>query len=121
VRSSASFPHSFLSVTSQVPYRPSCGRVVSSSGRALDRRLTAGVQGTVAIVSTAGNPDCHLILRGGGGKTNYDAASVEAAASVLGKAEVTVPPYPPRVCPGRTAARRGTPSLATTQRSGGRR
>ena len=98
---------------------PACRRVVSSSGRALDRRLTGGAQGTVAIVSTAGNPDCHLILRGGGGKTNYDAASVEAAAGVLGKAEVTAPPCPPRVCPAWTAARRGTPSLTTTRRSGG--
>ncbi|MBX9633281.1 MAG: 3-deoxy-7-phosphoheptulonate synthase AroG [Burkholderiales bacterium] len=41
--------------------------------------------GHSAIVSTAGNEDCHVILRGG--KTpNYDAASVAAAASELAKA-----------------------------------
>ncbi|WP_338910987.1 3-deoxy-7-phosphoheptulonate synthase AroG [Mycetohabitans rhizoxinica] len=40
--------------------------------------------GHSAIVSTAGNEDCHVILRGG--KTpNYDAASVEAACSAIGK------------------------------------
>ncbi|WP_417714613.1 3-deoxy-7-phosphoheptulonate synthase [Pseudophaeobacter arcticus] len=34
--------------------------------------------GRAAIAATSGNPDCHLILRGGGG-TNYAAASVDAA------------------------------------------
>ncbi|NHM18818.1 3-deoxy-7-phosphoheptulonate synthase [Tritonibacter mobilis] len=34
--------------------------------------------GLAAIAATAGNPDCHIILRGGGG-TNYDAASIDAA------------------------------------------
>lgn len=32
--------------------------------------------GHSAIVSTTGNPDCHIILRGGDNGTNYDAASV---------------------------------------------
>ncbi|CAJ49763.1 phospho-2-dehydro-3-deoxyheptonate aldolase,Phe-sensitive, partial [Bordetella avium 197N] len=41
--------------------------------------------GHSAIVSTAGNEDCHVILRGG--KTpNYDAASVDAACQDLSKA-----------------------------------
>ena len=54
----ASHPHHFLSVTKE---------------------------GGTAIVSTEGNPDCHVILRGG--KTpNFDAASVQATAGVLGKA-----------------------------------
>jgi len=34
--------------------------------------------GRAAIAATSGNPDCHLILRGGGG-TNYDAGSVDTA------------------------------------------
>jgi 3-deoxy-7-phosphoheptulonate synthase len=38
--------------------------------------------GHSAIVSTAGNEDCHIILRGGK-QPNYDAASVEAAAKGL--------------------------------------
>ncbi|OZI33926.1 3-deoxy-7-phosphoheptulonate synthase [Bordetella genomosp. 10] len=41
--------------------------------------------GHSAIVSTAGNEDCHVILRGGKAP-NYDAASVEAACQDLAKA-----------------------------------
>jgi 3-deoxy-7-phosphoheptulonate synthase len=42
--------------------------------------------GHAAIVSTTGNPDGHLVLRGGKGGTNYHAEAVEAAAAALGKA-----------------------------------
>lgn len=55
---SAAHPHIFLSVTKQ---------------------------GHSAIFSTTGNPDCHVILRGGGGKTNYDNASVQQASGLLEK------------------------------------
>jgi 3-deoxy-7-phosphoheptulonate synthase len=41
--------------------------------------------GHSAIVSTKGNEDCHIILRGGK-QPNFDAASVEAACTELGKA-----------------------------------
>ena len=44
--------------------------------------------GHSAIVSTAGNEDCHIILRGGK-QPNYDAASVDAA--VKGLAEGGIP------------------------------
>ncbi|WP_274572531.1 3-deoxy-7-phosphoheptulonate synthase AroG [Neisseria leonii] len=57
----ASHPHHFLSVTKA---------------------------GHSAIVHTAGNPDCHVILRGGK-EPNYDSASVKAAAEQLSKAGVT--------------------------------
>ncbi|WP_137938998.1 3-deoxy-7-phosphoheptulonate synthase AroG [Chitinivorax sp. B] len=40
--------------------------------------------GHSAIVSTSGNPDCHVILRGGK-EPNYDAANVDAAAKELEK------------------------------------
>jgi 3-deoxy-7-phosphoheptulonate synthase len=41
--------------------------------------------GQCAIVSTSGNEDCHVVLRGG--KTpNYDAASVDAVCKTLGEA-----------------------------------
>jgi len=43
--------------------------------------------GHTAIVSTAGNADCHIILRGGA-QPNYDAASVDAAARSLATAGV---------------------------------
>jgi 3-deoxy-7-phosphoheptulonate synthase len=38
--------------------------------------------GRGAIVHTTGNPERHLVLRGGGGRTNYDAESVAEAASL---------------------------------------
>jgi 3-deoxy-7-phosphoheptulonate synthase len=42
--------------------------------------------GRSAIVHTTGNPDRHLVLRGGGSRTNYDAVSVtEAAALCAGR------------------------------------
>ncbi|MEV6347710.1 3-deoxy-7-phosphoheptulonate synthase [Actinoplanes sp. NPDC051851] len=42
--------------------------------------------GTPAILHTTGNPDCHLVLRGGGGRPNYSAADVEASMALLRKA-----------------------------------
>ncbi len=47
--------------------------------------LAVTKDGRSAIAATAGNPDCHVILRGGKAP-NYDAASIEAASQVLGKA-----------------------------------
>jgi 3-deoxy-7-phosphoheptulonate synthase len=47
------------------------------------RFLGVTEQGLGAIVATRGNPDCHVILRGGQSGPNYDAASVEKAASAL--------------------------------------
>ncbi|MEV6490399.1 3-deoxy-7-phosphoheptulonate synthase [Actinoplanes sp. NPDC051633] len=42
--------------------------------------------GTPAIMHTRGNPDCHLVLRGGGGRPNYSAADVAASLDLLAKA-----------------------------------
>ncbi|MFT4196963.1 MAG: 3-deoxy-7-phosphoheptulonate synthase [Pseudoxanthomonas sp.] len=47
--------------------------------------LAVTTQGQSAIAATAGNPDCHVILRGGK-VPNFDAASVQAAGEVLEKA-----------------------------------
>jgi 3-deoxy-7-phosphoheptulonate synthase len=44
--------------------------------------------GQSAILVTTGNPDCHIILRGGKGITNYDAASVDATAAAMQKSGV---------------------------------
>jgi 3-deoxy-7-phosphoheptulonate synthase len=41
--------------------------------------------GTPAILHTTGNPDTHLVLRGGGGKPNYSADDVENALGLLRK------------------------------------
>jgi 3-deoxy-7-phosphoheptulonate synthase len=46
--------------------------------------LSVTKAGHSAIVSTNGNEDCHVILRGGK-KPNFDAASVDAACTDLGK------------------------------------
>ena len=50
--------------------------------------LSVTKQGISAIVETAGNVHCHLILRGGSRGPNYDAASVGAAADKLRAAEL---------------------------------
>ena len=42
-------------------------------------------EGHAAIVSTTGNPDGHLVLRGGKQGTNYHAEAIEAAAAALAK------------------------------------
>jgi len=49
--------------------------------------LSVTKAGHSAIVSTSGNEDCHVILRGGK-TTNFDAASVDAAAKELAAAGV---------------------------------
>ncbi len=45
----------------------------------------AGVDlsGTSAILHTSGNPDCHIILRGGRGASNFDSASIEGTLERL--------------------------------------
>src|SRR3712207_4161389 len=55
----ADHPHSFLGVTDQGP---------------------------AGIVTTSGNPDCHVILRGGESGPNYDAASVRETLTNLRQA-----------------------------------
>jgi 3-deoxy-7-phosphoheptulonate synthase len=49
--------------------------------------LSVTKAGHSAIVSTAGNEDCHIILRGGN-QPNYDAASVDATAKSLAEAGI---------------------------------
>src|SRR3984885_2331895 len=44
--------------------------------------------GQSAILFTRGNPDCHIILRGGRQTTNYDAAAVAQTAEQMEKADV---------------------------------
>ena len=47
--------------------------------------------GHSSIVKTRGNPDTHLVLRGGGGKTNYHPDEVAAAAGKLRAAGLPEP------------------------------
>jgi 3-deoxy-7-phosphoheptulonate synthase len=50
--------------------------------------LSVTKQGLSAIVATRGNPDCHLILRGGNAEPNYEAAAVARAVASLEKAKL---------------------------------
>jgi len=50
--------------------------------------LSVTKAGHSAIVSTKGNEDCHVILRGGNGGPNYDAGSVDIACKALAAAGV---------------------------------
>src|SRR6478609_9238457 len=45
--------------------------------------------GRVGVVRTAGNPHCHIVLRGGGNGPNYGAAEVAKAVAALQKAKVS--------------------------------
>jgi len=45
--------------------------------------LSVTKQGVSAIVSTAGNDSCHLILRGGNSGPNYEKSEIDAAAAML--------------------------------------
>ncbi len=53
---------------------------------------TISLDGRAMVITTTGNPDCHLILRGGHDGPNFDAASVHAAVQALQAAHL-----PPRV------------------------
>jgi len=43
-------------------------------------------QGQVAVIRTKGNPYAHVVLRGGGGKPNYDSVNVAVCEQALEKA-----------------------------------
>jgi 3-deoxy-7-phosphoheptulonate synthase len=47
--------------------------------------LGVDVEGRVSVVRTAGNPDGHLVLRGGSGGPNYGALAIGAAAEELAR------------------------------------
>ncbi len=53
------------------------------------RFLGIDPDGRVALTTTRGNPYAHVVLRGGGGKPNYDSVSVALAESALHKAGVS--------------------------------
>lgn len=48
--------------------------------------LAVTKSGQAAIAATTGNPDCHIILRGGNTGPNYGAGSVDAACALAAKA-----------------------------------
>lgn len=58
------------------------------SARHPHRFLSVTKQGLAAIVETTGNSDCHVILRGGGGESNYSTEHIAATTQRLEKAGV---------------------------------
>src|SRR5213078_1367695 len=38
--------------------------------------------GATSVVKTKGNPDCHIVLRGGGGQSNYHSSDIANAAAM---------------------------------------
>ena len=56
------------------------------SGAHPHHHLGVSSHGAPVMVSTRGNPDTHLVLRGGRGITNYDEASTQHAAQSLSEA-----------------------------------
>lgn len=49
--------------------------------------LGTDIEGRLVMLDTPGNPDTHLVLRGGNGITNYDADSIAQALEALAKAQ----------------------------------
>ncbi len=47
--------------------------------------LSVTKEGHSAIFETTGNPDCHVILRGGSDRANYDSVSIENTTDMLKK------------------------------------
>lgn len=66
----------------------SIAAAVNAMSTALQPHRFLGIdsEGQVSIVSTTGNPDCHLVLRGGTQAPNYDPESIAIAATVLKQA-----------------------------------
>ena len=53
--------------------------------------LGIDANGAVSVVQTTGNPDRHVVLRGGEGQPNYDPAAVAAAAALVADEAVARP------------------------------
>jgi 3-deoxy-7-phosphoheptulonate synthase len=58
---------------------------VSSASRS-HHFLSVTKEGRSAIFQTTGNPDCHIILRGGSRHPNYDPASIQETTELMQKA-----------------------------------
>ena len=61
------------------------GMLSASAGH---RFLGIDGDGAVSVVHTTGNDSTHIVLRGGGGSPNYDAASIAACETALSKAQL---------------------------------
>ena len=61
------------------------------SARAPHHFVGINADGQTAIIKTMGNPDRHIVLRGGGGKTNYEAQDVAKAEAAVAGEGITRP------------------------------
>lgn len=80
--SGLSMPVGFKNTTSGA-----VGAAINGIKAAMQPQTFLGIdeQGRASVVATEGNPDCHIILRGGDDGPNYDAASVTATLATLEK------------------------------------
>lgn len=90
---SASHPHAFLGVTES-----GLAAIVRTKGKV----CALGISGNRPLIlyfvlRCVGNGDLHVILRGGSKGTNYDAESVNVAASAVGKVSTKDIPFLPSV------------------------
>ena len=58
------------------------------AARAQHAFLGVDSDGQASVVVTNGNPNCHIVLRGGSRGPNYDAKSIEEATALLKKAKL---------------------------------
>ncbi|WP_455378830.1 3-deoxy-7-phosphoheptulonate synthase [Petrachloros mirabilis] len=61
------------------------------SARTPHHFLGINADGQTSIIKTMGNPDRHIVLRGGGGKTNYDEDNVAKAEAAVASEGITRP------------------------------
>ncbi len=61
------------------------------SARAPHHFVGINADGQTAIIKTMGNPDRHIVLRGGGGKTNYEAEHVAKAEAAVVSEDIARP------------------------------
>lgn len=62
-----------------------------TSARAPHHFVGINADGQTAIIKTMGNPDRHLVLRGGGGRTNYGAQEVARTEAAVAGEGITRP------------------------------
>lgn len=89
---SASHPHAFLGVTES-----GLAAIVRTKGESTQFHPARRDSKLISFVVTfsSGNRDLHVILRGGTKGTNYDSASVKAAAESVGKVSTAEIPFLP--------------------------
>ena len=62
-----------------------------TSARASHHFVGINADGQTAIIKTMGNPDRHIVLRGGGGKTNYENEQVAKAEAAVASEGIARP------------------------------